>query len=433
MKLSKIGRASLATIASLAMGLGMTACGGGTVAFLWVTATKTTSNGSGDSITGFKVDDYTGNLTEMVKSPYSSSGTNPVMGVVAPGGRFIYVVNKGDGTAQNSGANIAVFSVGGDGVLNFQRTYDLPYPGTTTGTPDYESPVYAQMDSTGQYLFVLANKAPIAADGSALPYGCDATNPNCGAVFVYSVVGDTGRLTLVQNQQVKVGGVAINYFPTGPSPFQMRSVTGSYLVIANNDQKLTIYSTSGTSGQITLAGNTLEHTTNATEITSVTGGGSYVYVTDGTLNKVFAFTVSSSGLGSVVGSPFDNNQVVTGVRPVWTATDSTATKLYVLNQAGPGCPVGQQKCNSISAYTVDSNGKLTPVSGINNPYTVGAGATCMMQDPSTKYVYTSNADTSSVTGYEINKATGELNVLRRGSEFAVTGKPTCLMASGAVD
>ncbi|MBS1814050.1 MAG: beta-propeller fold lactonase family protein [Acidobacteria bacterium] len=432
MKLSRIGRASLATIASLAMGLGMTACGGGTVAFLWVTAAKTTSNGAGNSITGFKVDDYTGNLTEMVKSPYPSNGTNPAMSVLAPGGRFLFVVNQGDGTPQHAGAGISVFSVGGDGVLNFQQSYLPPFPGSGT-TQDYASPVWLQMDSSGQHLLVLTSRAPIASNGSATPYGC--TVADCGAVFVYSVAGDTGRLTLVQNQQVKVNGLAITYFPTGPRPFQMKLVAGGFLVIANSgDQSVTIYNTSNNDGQLTLAGNQMTIQTNVSSISSVTSGGTYLYLTDGALNKIYAYTVSANGLGSVVGSPFDNNQVVVGSKPVWTATDARAKFLFVLNQqtSSVNCQ-NTNACNSISAYNIESTGKLTPISGINNPYRVGAGPTCMLQDPSNKYVYTSNSLDSTVTGYEINQATGELNVLRRGSTFSVTGQPTCLVASGSVD
>ena len=36
MKLSRFGRVSLAFVVSVAMGLGMTACGQGTIGFMWV-------------------------------------------------------------------------------------------------------------------------------------------------------------------------------------------------------------------------------------------------------------------------------------------------------------------------------------------------------------------------------------------------------------
>ena len=51
MKLSRFGRISMALVVSVAMGLGMTACGGGTIAYMWVLGTQY------NQIAGFKVDD----------------------------------------------------------------------------------------------------------------------------------------------------------------------------------------------------------------------------------------------------------------------------------------------------------------------------------------------------------------------------------------
>ena len=123
MKLSLFGRLAMAVFASLALGLGMTACEGGTIGYMWVLGQQY------NQIAGFKIDDYSGNLTNVQGSPFSSNGTLPVSLVIKPGGRFVYVINQGTcptagcGTATNTGQTIAVFSVGGDGVLTFQQSY----------------------------------------------------------------------------------------------------------------------------------------------------------------------------------------------------------------------------------------------------------------------------------------------------------------------
>src|ERR1700730_14723268 len=114
MKLSRIGRISMAFAASVAIGLGMTSCGGGTIGFMYVLGTQY------NQIAGFKIDDYTGNLTNIVGSPFAAGGTNPVSIAIRPGGRYLYVVNKGLGTAAGT---ISEFSVGGDGVLTFQAAF----------------------------------------------------------------------------------------------------------------------------------------------------------------------------------------------------------------------------------------------------------------------------------------------------------------------
>src|ERR1700744_2931494 len=123
MKLSWFGRLALALFASLALGLGMSACGGGTIAYLWVLGQQY------NQIASFKVDDFTGNLTQTPHQPFASQGSNPVTILVKAGGRFVYVLNEGTQPTSctdptkctlhwvNSG--IAVFAVGGDGSLNY--------------------------------------------------------------------------------------------------------------------------------------------------------------------------------------------------------------------------------------------------------------------------------------------------------------------------
>ena len=150
MKLSRIGRVSMALVVSVAMGLGMTACGGGTIGFMWVLGTQY------NQIAAFKIDDFTGNLTTPPGSPFGSGGTNPVSLVVKPGGRYLYVINKGSGLKPDAnggvtcqigagGGNIAEFAVGGQGVLVFQQSFQSQ--GCT--------PVWAAHDSTGSFLYVL--------------------------------------------------------------------------------------------------------------------------------------------------------------------------------------------------------------------------------------------------------------------------------------
>src|ERR1700679_313557 len=124
MKLSWMGRIAMATLASVALGLGMSACGGGTIGYIWVLGDQF------NQITGFKVDDFTGNLTQVIGSPVTSNGVEPVSIVIKPGGRYVYVINQGTGGGivggvfqKETSGGIALYSVGGDGVLTFQQNY----------------------------------------------------------------------------------------------------------------------------------------------------------------------------------------------------------------------------------------------------------------------------------------------------------------------
>ncbi len=400
----------MALAVSVAMALGMTACGSYTVAYLWVAGTQY------NNIAGFKVDDYSGNLTAMVGSPYTSGGSNPAMIVVKPGGRYVYVVNTGSGT---TGGNIAEFSVGGDGVLTFQQAF------TSQGT----TPVWATTDSAGNFMYVLDQLSP------------DGVN---GDVTVFQIDQTTGRLSLVTNNQVKnPDGTYLSYFPVGPKPTMMRTSGGACLFTLDaGDNTIFAYTMNGSSGQLTLTTNsTITTGTNADggprKLTSINASGSYVYLTDAASTSVSAggqilpYTVGSScSLNTLTGGAVNNLSLTSN--PVYSFTDNRSRFLYVLNQAS----TNSQNANStISAYTIDSsNGKLQPVgvgTTTNNPYPVGSGPVCMVEDPSNQYVYISNNIDGTVTGKVINSNTGELSNLARGSTFPAVGRSTCLALSGS--
>ena len=117
--------------------------------------------------------------------------------------------------------------------------------------------------------------------------------------------------------------------------------------------------------------------------------------------------------------------------PVYSMTDAKNKFLYVLNH---GTTNSNNANSSISAYVDPTTGALLPIPDPLNPYPVGNGPVCMVEDPSNQYVYTSNSTSmGSVTGKIINANTGQLSNLSRGSVFPATGLATCLAVSGNVD
>lgn len=408
MTLSRIGRISRALVVSMAVVLGMSACGGYTVGFMWVLGTQY------NQITGFKIDDYTGNLTQMVGSPYASGGATPVSLAVRVGGNFVFVVNKGTSTAKCDG-NVSVFSVGEDGVLTFQNSY------TTPGC----SPVWAAADNTGSFLYVLDSVAPAGA-----------TNPADGDITVFQVDGSTGRLQLVPNQQIKnAQGQQLNYFEVGKVPTMIRVGGACIYTLDSGDQTIYPYGV-GAAGQLTVQSNALIQT-NATNLTSINVNGNNIYLTDAGPTptspggRILPYTQGTScSLSAQADGPVNN--LPTTVDPVYTMTDSKNKFLYVLNH-GNNVPGTTNSNSTISAYVIQTTGALTPISDPQNPYPVGNGPVCMVEDPSNQYVYTSNANDGSVTGKFINANTGQLSDLARGSVFPASGLATCLAVSGNVD
>ncbi len=400
MKLSKIGRISMAFVVSVAMGLGMSSCGGGTIGFMWVLGTQF------NQISGYKIDNYTGNLTNIVGSPFAASGTNPVAIVVRPGGRYVYVVNKGAGTAAG---NIAEFSVGGDGILTFQSAF------TSQGT----TPIWATIDSSGSFLYVLDQLSP------------DGVN---GDVTVFSIASDTGRLALVPNNALKnSNGTQLTYFPVGLNPTMMR-VSGSCLFTLNaGDNTVFAYATNSGTGQLTQTTNSTI-TTQGTKLTSINASGSYVYLTDSGATTaspggfVLPYTVGTNcSLNTLTGGAVPNYALTS--TPSYSFTDNRGRWLYVLNQSST---TNTNNTNStISAWAIDqTNGKLQTITG--SPYPAGSGPVCMGEDPTNQWLYTSNNTDSTITGFRINNNTGELSNLPRGSSFPTSGRATCLAISGNV-
>ncbi len=426
MTFSKIGRILTALVATVALGLGITACGGGTIGYLFVAGTYY------NQVSGFKIDQYTGNLTPINHAPFSSGGANPVTVLVKAGGRFVFVINSG--TAVPAGAlpgtanfkapadsGISVFSVGGDGVLTYQTTYQ---------SKGYQ-PIWATFDGTGNYLYVL--------DKYSEYY--NIANPATGqvaqnsSITAFSVAADTGRLTFVPNAAVlsATTHVPIDVFEAGQNPIMTKLGSGSCLftLSANSIYPYVV----GGNGQLTVATTGPYAVTGATNLTSInTSTGSsaaaFIYLTDAGTNQIFSLTAGGTAcsLAPVSGSTMAN--LPGTANPVNSLTSADGKFLYVLNQSSTGTASGAQ--STISAYTV-LNGQLTILADPkSNPYSVGSGPVCIVQDPTNQYLYISNNTDSTITGKLLDQRYGYLSDLQRGSVFTTTMKPTCLAVSGSV-
>ena len=391
MKLSRIGRATLALVVSVAMGLGMTSCGGGTVGFMWVLGTQY------NQIGGFKIDNFSGNLTGIVGSPVPSGGTDPIMLVTISGGRYLYVLNAGDSTGQTG--NVSLFSVGADGTLSYQQSYT-----SIQGT----FPVWLTLDTAGKNLYVLAQRSP-AYDGK--------TDLN-GSITVFPLDANTGRPS----------STPTTYLEVGASPTRMANSATCLYTLDTGDQTVFPTSIDATSGQLTANPTFALGTTNAT---SVNIGGNFVYVTDagstiGGPGSIVGFSQGSScALSAISGGNVAN--LPTASNPIQTINTTDGKYVYVLNHS----TLNTNYSNStISAFTIGSNGVLTAItSDTNNPYSVGSGPACMAIDPTNQYIYTSDQFASTVTGKRLSNQYGYLASLSKGSTFATVGTPSCLTVS----
>ncbi|MGH9588409.1 MAG: beta-propeller fold lactonase family protein [Acidobacteriaceae bacterium] len=442
MKFKKSGQVALALAVSLGLSLGLTSCVNDyTVAYLYVTGAQYSQIGA------FKISNNTGNLTAIPGQPFGSGGKDPVRALVSTTGRYIYVLNAGDSSTDAAGnttyasAGISVLSVGGNGVLAPQQTYQSQGYGATRFA----------LSQSGAYLYVLDKYAPTAGkDASGNPL-VGSTTPmpgmSCqdssgiyhpvGDITVYQVDSSTGRLSLITNTQLQdAQGKPLSYFPVGCEPIDFET-TGAYLLTADTSDPATgnpftifPYAANSTSGQLTTTQNT-EFPTGAQGISAIGANASKttIYILDPVSNNIWYYTVGSNGLlTSYNTSPTPNSQTVAG-NPVAMTTDSKSQFLYVAN-AGPSTNPGQAG-SDISAYNISSNGALQPIP--EGPFGTGSGPQCIIEDPSNQFIFTADYNSGTVTGKVLDPRSGDLNKMRNKNTFATVGNPTWCVADSHTD
>ena len=436
MKFRKFGQFCLALVVSLGLGFGVTSCSTDhTVGYFYATGTQY------QQISGFRIDNNLGQLTPTQNSPYSSGGVNPIKILVSTAGRFVYVLNAGCGAtgqipcpantpADQTGANISLFTVGGQGGLSFQASY----------TSQGNQPIAIQADASGTHLFVLDSTV-------TEPTTCPAYEPGnaasiCGDITAFNIDGNTGRLSLITNQGVKnSAGTNLTYFPVGSSPINFFLIpSGSFIYTIEkgqagnlNDPAQAVFVYANSAGQLTLTQNT-PIITNAEQLSYIYASSKYVYLIDAgqSVNPsgmILPYTVGTNGaLQSLVHGAVANTGTVANPGPM--IVDHQNKFLYLTN-FGPNL-TPSSSASSVSAFFIDpTTGFLTQ---IDSPVPFGAGASpvCILEDPSNQYLYTTNYSSSEVSGAVINSSTGTLTTLRKATQFTTTGQPTWCTATGTL-
>jgi 6-phosphogluconolactonase (cycloisomerase 2 family) len=451
MKFRKFGQVCLALVVSLGLGFGVTSCSTDhAVGYFYVTGTQY------QQISGFRIDNNLGNLTHTENSPYSSGGVNPIKILVTTAGKFVYVLNAGCGAtgqipcpantpADQTGANISLFTVGGQGGLSFQASY----------TSQGNLPISIQADAAGAHLFVLDSTVTDPTTCVAYVPGNPATI--CGDITVFNIDPNTGRLSLITNQQVKnSAGTNLTYFPVGSSPINFFLVpSGSFIYTIENgytgnctgpnppaactsDPPQAVFVYANSSGQLTLTQNT-PIVTGATELTYIYASSKYVYLIDAlggtSAGEILPYTIGTNGaLQVLVHGAVLNTGTVANPGPM--IVDHQNKFLYLANMGPNLTPTSS--ASSVSAFFIDpTTGFLTSTSsGANNqsslPFGSGSSPRCIVEDPSNQYLYVASFDDSLVTGAVINSSTGTLTTLRKTTQFATTGQPTWCTASGTL-
>jgi 6-phosphogluconolactonase len=381
MKLSKFGRIALASVVTLGLGFGVTACGpSNTIDYLYVTASK---NNPGQ-ISVYKVDSEAGVLYQIPDSPYPSGGRNPVADVASANGKNLYVINHDDNT-------VVEFAIGTDGKLYPQQTCNMPG----------SYPTQLAVNQAGTYLYVVETYQP--------NFSLNIPGPGALVVFPINANGQLGATTSLC-QPVPDGTNA--FFPLGNNPVSVNVLASGAFVYAVNEGDGTVSALQvGSDGVLSSVG--LFKVGTAPNAVASDPAGKFLYVTDGASNQMYGFLVQASGSLVMMPAPFKTDNLPNAV-----AVDPRGIYVYVANY----------NANDVSAYTIDqSNGNATPISG-SVTYAVGSGPLCILIEPSEgRYIYTANFLSNTVSGLYLNPATGGLSGVQN-TPFGAAQQPTCSAA-----
>ena len=250
-----------------------------------------------------------------IPSTAGTGGTN--VGVIDPLGRFIYVIEDSGTIYGFSIAQTQTQST--NGVLT-------AIPGLTAYTDStLSTPSWVMTDRAGKYLYVV--------------------NAVGNSVSEYSINQSTGALTLLR----------LTPPSTGNSPNYATTDTKGHIYVANSgDGTVSVFSIDNTTGLLTQVGSSNFTVTGANTVFNVLTDptGKYLYVLDSpglTPGQVFAFNLdqTTGAITSAIGTP-----PATGISSIGMAIDPTGVLLAVDNNVS----------ETISLYTVGSNGALTPTS-----------------------------------------------------------------------
>ena len=455
MRFTKFGKALLMGVLSAGIIFGITSCVESyTVGFLYVTGTVTASSGNSGIISGYRIDHNVGTLAPIDGLPVSSGGANPVRAVLTLGSRFLYVLNRGVnnagngncygvGTAECQNANITEYAVGGNGILTPQETF------YTQG----QNPFRLIVDTSGNYLMVLDHDAPDNAnpsstDNCARALGGGVTT--CGDITVFQINATTGRLSLVVNAQVTAAnGSALTYFPVPANPVDF-VLSGGFLLTLTGAPTPTSYpytsgtsvwpySYSGSSGQLTLSQNSVQPL-GIKQGTAIVNASGVIYVLDNepvtikfngnsttSQSQILPYTTGTGGAlqaepsGVIPDDP-------TLANPIQVLVESKGKFVYVANQGNNTTGVNPESGLAGYFLTTAPSYQLSFIA--EEPFGSGSGPQCIVEDPSSQFVYEANEYDSTVTGRTLDPNTGDLNPMRSTETWTLQGQPTWCLVDG---
>jgi len=424
------------------------------------------ANAASSEISGFAINNATGELSPLANSPFTA-GLQPSSIVLDASGKFAYVTNQGSG-------NLSAFSIDAGGNL-----LPLTVPTYSAGS----GPVQAAFDPSGSFLYVADSAGntisafKFNADGSLTSLGAPTPSGGNGpqamafdasGAHLYVLNKSSNQINILNiNSSTGALSLAGGSYPVGANSLAMISdPTGARLYAASAGSN-TVYGfgINPATGALTNIAGSPFAVPGSPQALAMDAAGFYVYTVNGSTDEASIFAVQANGVlvlvkstrarkapGAMVFSAGSSGQFLPAFAEVTTENSTNGGLLSYSIDAASGSlaaadsvAIGTQGSNAvatdptgkfvytleetdgkISAFTLDSFGVLTSVSG--SPFSAGSNPFALGPEPSGRFLYAAGLPASNnVQAYQINSSSGALSAVT-GSPFSAGGEPLSIAA-----
>jgi 6-phosphogluconolactonase len=266
-----------------------------------------------------------------------------------------------------------------------------------------------------------AGTNPVAAAASPNGKNLYVINHDDNTVITYAI---STNGALANQQKCTLPGTFPTQLAVNPA--------GTYLYIVETYQPKFSSTTPGPGALVAYpinANGTLGTTSSCTPVANgsnsfFAAGNNPVAVNVLAMNSSFVYVVNEND-PSIYAFQAGSNGVLTqignytvGVSPNAITSDPTSKFLYVTDAAS----------NQIIGYVIQTNGTLVPM---QRPFSAGVLPDSIVADPRGQYVLVANYNANTVTAYSIDRSTGNLSANATTPTLSVDTGPTCVLLEPA--
>lgn len=245
----------------------------------------------------------------------------------------------------------------------------------------------------------------VIATGLAFLAGCSKSSSSSTGFLFVAAQADS----LLTSYKVNLNSGALSGNGSGvatgnsPAVLALAPAGDMLFLLDKGSNDIRAYSVNS-DGTVTATGSPVTTGLSSPAAMVINSAGTFLFIANpGNVNApgtIAVFSVNGSTLAPVAGSPFATND--NGVGPVALAVAPSGSFLYVANQTD----------GTVSAYAIDSSGVLSLLA---SPYTVGTTPSGLALSPDGNFLYVANFGSNNITSFAVCAAVSSFCPVADGS------------------